>query len=113
MTITNGRIAVDDKDMDVVEQSYVGVVEQKLRLADMVSAVMQEALTERALEVEKAKDAFRKSIEDVAKKYDVPDEGKDGVVWELSREEGCFVRQIVEEKDRPKISSSSIEIISE
>ncbi|MBO75981.1 MAG: hypothetical protein CME17_01000 [Gemmatimonadetes bacterium] len=113
MTINNGRIAVDDKDMDAVEKKYVEVVEQKIRLADMVSAVMQEALTGRVLEVEKAKEEFRKSIEDTAKKYDVPDEAKDGVVWELSREEGCFVRQIVEEKDRPKISSSSIEIISE
>jgi hypothetical protein len=109
----NGRIPVEDKDMDGVEQSYVEVVEQKLRLADMVCAVLQEALTERALEVEKAKDGFRKSIEDVAKKYDVPDEGSEGVVWELSRAEGCFVRQVVSPKDQPPVEGSAIEITSE
>jgi hypothetical protein len=113
MTITNGRIAVDDKDMDVVEQKYVEVVEQKLKLADIVALIFQEALADRVLEVEKAKDAFRSTIEDTAKKYDVPDEGKDGVVWELSRGDGCFIRQIVDPKDRPMAEGSAIEIISE
>tara|TARA_Y100001963_G_scaffold131726_2_gene189438 strand:- start:88 stop:429 length:342 start_codon:yes stop_codon:yes gene_type:complete len=113
MTIANGRIAVGDEDMQLVEKEYVRVVEEKLRMADLMTAVLREALTERAVSVEKAKDAFRQSIEDVAKKYDVPDESENGVVWELSREEGCFVRQIVEPKEAPSSDGSSIEIISE
>ena len=113
MTATNGRIVVKDEDMNRVEEKYVGVVEQKLRLADMISAMMQEALTQRVIEVEKAKDDFRKTIEVVAKEYNVPDEHDSGVVWELSRAESCFVRQIVEPKAAPTVKGTAIEIISE
>jgi len=112
--IMNERIAVKDEDLDAVEKKYVELVEQKLRLADMVSAVLREALTERAIEVEKAKDGFRQSVEDCAKKYDVPDEGKDGIVWELSRLDGCFIRQVVEPSEQPTgAEGSAIEITSE
>ena len=113
MTVTNGRIVVKDEDMDRVEAKYVGVVDQKLRLADMISAVMQEALTQRVIEVEEAKDEFRKTIELVAKEYNVPDEKDSGVVWELSRAENCFVRQIIEPKAAPTVKGTAIEIISE
>ena len=102
------RVSVSTEDLERVEAFHLRVMEAKVRLADFMSLIQQEALAEKTSDVEAASAAFQDAISECAKKYDVPD-GDDDFIWELSRDDCCFIRRDIPPEMLKEVKASSLE----
>jgi hypothetical protein len=83
----NGKIDVVPEDVSLVEEKFVQAQQAKMVLADSVLAMFQAVAS-----VQSSGTEFRNTLDTMAEKYKVPDNDPD-VTWEMSREDGGFVRR--------------------
>ena len=86
------KVEVSKEDLANVESIHLRLMEAKIHLADFMTLIQAEALAGKTSDVESAQAAFQGAISECAKKYNVPEENS-SAIWELDRDECCFIRR--------------------